>query len=52
LACSRLDLIAHSEDEVPGAFGGFAERLASYSDGVPVAYLTHQKNFIGMNLCG
>lgn len=50
LACSRLDLIAHSEDEVP------VEHLAALQkgwlriqDGVPVAYLTHQKEFYGLN---
>lgn len=48
LGCSRLDLIAHSEREVP------VEQLAELQkgwlriqDGVPVAYLTHLKEFYG-----
>ncbi len=48
LGCTRLDLIAHSEREVP------VEHLAALQagwlriqDGVPVAYLTHSKEFYG-----
>jgi len=48
LGCTRLDLIARSEEEVP------VEKLAELQkawiriqDGVPVAYLTGQKEFYG-----
>jgi release factor glutamine methyltransferase len=50
LGCNRLDLIARSDEEVP------VEHLAELQkgwirlqDGVPVAYLTQQKEFYGLN---
>lgn len=50
LGVNRLDLIAHGEQEVP------VEHLAALQkgwvriqDGVPVAYLTHEKEFYGLN---
>jgi release factor glutamine methyltransferase len=50
LGCGRLDLLARSEEEVP------VEKLADLQaawlriqDGVPVAYLTHEKEFYGLN---
>lgn len=50
LGCSRLDLLARSEEEVP------VEKLAELQkgwirlqDGLPVAYLTHEKEFYGLS---
>ena len=50
LGCSRLDLLVRSEEEVP------VEKLAELQkgwirlqDGLPVAYLTHDKEFYGVN---
>jgi release factor glutamine methyltransferase len=50
LDCSRLDLIARSDEEVP------VEHLAALQmgwmrilKGYPVAYLTHEKEFYGLN---
>lgn len=49
LGCSRLDLLARSQEEVP------VEKLAELQkgwirlqDGLPVAYLTHEKEFYGL----
>lgn len=50
LGCTRLDLLVRSEEEVP------VEKLAELQkawirlqDGVPVAYLTHEKEFYGLS---
>lgn len=50
LGCGRLDLLARSQEEVP------VEKLAELQkgwirlqDGLPVAYLTHEKEFYGQS---
>lgn len=49
-ACSRLDLIARSEEEVPAPrLSELQKGWIRLQDGVPVAYLTRQKEFYGLS---
>jgi len=50
LECERLDLLVRGEEEVP--VGKLAELQTGWTrilDGVPVAYLTHKKEFYGLD---
>ncbi len=50
LGVGRLDLIAHGEDEVPvEKLADLQKGWAKIEDGVPVAYLTGQKEFYGLD---
>ncbi len=50
LGVNRLDLIAHSEKEVPvEKLADLQVAWAQIEDGLPVAYLTHEKEFYGLN---
>lgn len=50
LGCSRLDLLVRSEEEVPvEKLAELQKGLIRLQDGVPVAYLTHEKEFYGLN---
>ena len=47
---SRLDLIAHGEEEVPvEKLGDLQRAWTELKGGKPVAYLTHEKEFYGMS---
>lgn len=49
LECCRLDLIARSEEEVPTEkLAGLQKGWVRIQDSVPVAYLTHEKEFYGL----
>jgi release factor glutamine methyltransferase len=49
LDCSRLDLIARSEEEIPvESLAPLQKGWIALQDGVPVAYLTQQKEFYGL----
>lgn len=49
LDCSRLDLIARANEEIPvEKLGELQKGWIRLQDGVPVAYLTHQKEFYGL----
>ena len=50
LDVSRLELIAYSEQEVPvDKLGALQQSWAKIEDGCPVAYLTHEKEFYGLD---
>ncbi len=50
LGSSRLDLIARGEEEVPvDKLSDLQKGWIRLQDGVPVAYLTHQKEFYGLS---
>lgn len=50
LGVSRLDLIAHNEEEVPvEKLADLQVGWAQIEDGKPVAYLTQEKEFYGLN---
>ena len=50
LGVSRLDLIAHGEQEVPvAALASLQQAWVKMQEGYPVAYLTHEKEFYGLN---
>lgn len=49
LGKSRLDLIAHAEEEIPVEFLAPVQKAwVDLKNGVPVAYLTHEKEFYGL----
>ncbi len=50
LGCSRLDLLVRSEEEVPvDKLAELQKGWIRLQDGFPVAYLTHEKEFYGLN---